>query len=198
MTSGMVQIRPDVSLAMNSDDQQSSAQSSMGSTPGHITALIRHFDDLRDNTHGGSVSRRDKETHFVHAVELVEPIARQALAEMNEYLLLNTGSVVATGVQHDGEGGLRASWNLGWPEQQTAGVAPVTLLAYYGVGFHHPHLRGATVGDWPLNVFTTRDAADQLPIMRAIAAADLHNLVFQADYRIVPAVTRGNARGLHA
>jgi len=177
---------------MSRDDQQSSTQppTPLSSTPGHLTALIRHFNDLRDNTHGGSVSRRDKETHFVHAVELLDPFARQTLAEMNTYLLLNTGSVVATALQRDNEGGLRASWNLAWPEEQTAGVAPVTLLAYYGFGFHHPHLRGATVGDWPLNVFTTRDAADQLPIMRAIAAADLHNLVFQADYRIVPAVTR--------
>jgi hypothetical protein len=46
------------------------------------------------------------------------------------------------------------------------------------------------VHDWPLNVFTVSDAADQLPILRAITTADLHNLVFQADYRIIPAVTR--------
>jgi hypothetical protein len=85
---------------------------------------------------------------------------------------------------------LSASWDLEWPEQLAAGVAPVTLLAYYGVGFHHPHLRGATVRDWPLNVFTIQDAADQLPILRAIATSDLHNLVFQADYRIIPAVMR--------
>jgi len=26
--------------------------------------------------------------------------------------------------------------------------------------------------------------------MRAIAPSDLHNLVFQSDYRIIPAVTR--------
>jgi hypothetical protein len=152
--------------------------------------LIRHFDDLRDNTHGGSVSRHDKEAHFACAVELVAPVARQALDETNTHLLLDTGRVVATGLHRDAEGGLRASWDLAWPEQRAAGVAPVTLLAYYGSGFHHPHLRGATVGDWPLNVFTTHDAADQLPIMRAIVAADLHNLVFQADYRIIPAVTR--------
>jgi hypothetical protein len=85
---------------------------------------------------------------------------------------------------------LTATWALAWPEQQVAGVAPVTLLAYYGIGFHHPHLRGATVGDWPLNLFTSQDAADQLPILRAIVTADLHNLVFQADYRIIPAVMR--------
>jgi hypothetical protein len=64
------------------------------------------------------------------------------------------------------------------------------LHAYFGAGFHHPHLRGATVGDWPLNVFSVQDATDQLPILRAIATTDLHNLVFQSDYRIIPAVTR--------
>ena len=46
------------------------------------------------------------------------------------------------------------------------------------------------MGDWPLNVFTIHDAAEQLPIMRAIVTGDLHNLVFQADYRIIPAVMR--------
>jgi hypothetical protein len=45
--------------------------------------------------------------------------------------------------------------------------------------------------DWPLNVFTTSDAAaDQLHLLRAIASAELHNLVFQADYTTVPAVSR--------
>ncbi|MCW3045208.1 MAG: hypothetical protein JWL57_3366 [Actinobacteria bacterium] len=159
-------------------------------SPGHVTALIRHFNDLRDRTHGGSVSREDKEAHFAHAVELLAPVARQALEEINTHLLLDTGRVIATGLQREADGSLSASWDLAWPEQLAAGVGPVTLLAYYGIGFHHPHLRGATVRDWPLNVFTIHDAADLLPIMRAIATGDLHNLVFQADYRIIPAVTR--------
>lgn len=45
------------------------------------------------------------------------------------------------------------------------------------------------VGDRPLNVFTKHDAADQLSEFRAIATAELHNLV-QADYRIIHAVMR--------
>jgi hypothetical protein len=163
---------------------------SASSTPGHVTALIRHFDDLRDRTHGGSVSRHDKEAHFAHAVELLAPVARQALDEINGDLLLDTGQIVAPGLERDADGSLTASWDLRWPEQLAVGVAPVTLLAYYGIDFHHPHLRGATVGDWPLNVFTVHDAADQLPILRAIVTGDLHNLVFQADYRIIPAVMR--------
>jgi len=47
--------------------------------PAYVTALMRHFVDLRDNTHGGSTSRQDKEDHFAHAVELLEPVARQVL-----------------------------------------------------------------------------------------------------------------------
>jgi hypothetical protein len=70
------------------------------------------------------------------------------------------------------------------------------LQAYFGGGFHHPHLRGTTVRDWPLNVFSEEDATAQLPILRAIASSDLHNFVYQSDYRIVPAMTanRANSR----
>lgn len=57
-------------------------------------------------------------------------------------------------------------------------VAALTRHLLYGAGFHRPHLRGATVGGWPLN---------------AIDAAALHNLVFRADYRIVPAVNQSKS-----
>ena len=46
-----------------------------GAVPAHITSLIRHFEDLRDGTHGGSASRKDKEAHFEKAVQLLTPIA---------------------------------------------------------------------------------------------------------------------------
>ena len=184
---------------MSDRHEESGAQvSTSPSPPAHITALLRHFEDLRDGTHGGSVRREDKETHVAHAVELLATVARRALDELNAHLLLDTGSVVATGLRRDDDGGLSASWNLVWPEQQAAGIAPVTLLAHYGIGFHHPHLRGATVGDWPLNIFTPRDASDQLPMLRDVVTADLHNLVFQADYRIIPAVIRPSNDSRHA
>jgi hypothetical protein len=66
---------------MNGDRRQQSP-------PGHVTALIRPFDDLRDGTHGGSVSRPDKEAHFGRAVELLVPVAHQALEEINTHLLV--------------------------------------------------------------------------------------------------------------
>jgi hypothetical protein len=100
--------------------EQSPAQvsTSPSSTPGHVTALIRHFTDLRGGTHGGSVSRRDNETHFAHAVDLLDPVVRRALDEINTYLLLDTGRVVATGLQRGADRSLSASWELAWPEQQ--------------------------------------------------------------------------------
>src|SRR5260370_20264136 len=166
------------------------AGESESSAPGHLTALMRQFVDLRDGTHGGSASRHDKETHFERAVELLAPVARQALDEITSHLLLNTGKIVATGLQRESDGSMSASWDLTWPEQKKAGVPAVSLYAYYGIGFTHPHLRGSTVRDWPLNVFTVNDARDQLPILRAISTSDLHNLVFKSDYRIIPAVQR--------
>jgi hypothetical protein len=157
--------------------------------PAYITSLIRHFEDLRDGTHGGSASRKDKEAHFEKAVQLLAPVARRVLTEMNTNLLLDTGSLTETGLQRTADGGLNASWILSWPEQRAAGVQPIAFHAYFGSGFHHPHLRGTTVQDWPLNVFSGEDAAAQLSILRAIASSDLHNLVYRSDYRIVPAVT---------
>src|SRR5207302_4695027 len=115
----------------------------------------------------GSKSRKDKEAHFEKAVELLAPIARQVLAEVNTGLLLDTGWLSETGLRRTADGGLEASWALSWPEQQVAGIPPVVLHAYFGAAFHHPHLRGTTVHDWPLNVFNDKDAADQLSILRA-------------------------------
>lgn len=158
--------------------------------PAQVNALARHFADLRDGTHGNAHSRADKERLFATAVELLDRYARAALNEVNTHLLLDTGTVTATGPRSDDDGGTEAVWTLSWPEQRDTGLEPVTLHAFYGSGFHHPHLRGATVGDWPLNVFDETDAAAQLPTLRAIAAADLHNLVFQRDFRIIPATAR--------
>src|SRR6202166_2907339 len=161
--------------------------------PAYITSLIRHFEDLRDGTHGGSTSRKDKEAHFEKAVQLLDPIARQVLTEVNTSLLLDTGQLTETGLRRIADGGLTATWALSWPEQRAAGIQPIVLQAYFGGGFHHPHLRGTTVRDWPLNVFSEEDAAAQPPIIRAIASSDLHNLVYLSDYRIVPVVTANRA-----
>jgi hypothetical protein len=157
--------------------------------PAHLMGLYRHFVDLRDGKHGdNAVTRKDKERLFAEAVHFLDAYARQALTEMNETLLLNTGNITASGLIRSSSNDLAATWTLSWSEQAKRHVQPVTLQAFFGHGFHHPHLRGATVGNWPMNVFSKADAAAELTTLRAIANADLHNLVFQSDYRIIPAV----------
>jgi hypothetical protein len=162
--------------------------------PAHLRGLLRHFADLRDGTHGdGAVTRADKEQLFSAAVGFLDSYARQALREINDALLLGSGSITASGVTRSASGDLSGIWTLGWPEQERAGIAPIKLEAFFGHNFHHPHLRGGTVGVWPLNVFSDADAAIELPTLRSIASAELHNLVFQSDYRIVPVTLRGGS-----
>ena len=109
---------------------------SQSTIPAYITSLIRHFEDLRDGTHGGSASRKDKEAHFEKAVQLLAPIARKVLIEINTSMLLDTGQLTETGLRRTAEG-LTASWALSWPEQRAAGVEPIALQAYFGGSFHH-------------------------------------------------------------
>ena len=163
---------------------------SVNSRPAYTAALLRHFVDLRDGTHGGAGSRRDKERLFAAAVALLDPYARQVLGEINRYLLLDTGDVTATGVRRSAGGGVDATWALTWPDQRAAGIEPLVIRAYYGSGFLHPHLQSGTVGDWPLNVFDEQQAAAEVHTMRAMASAELQNLVLQlgGDIRIIPAV----------
>ncbi|NHC12498.1 hypothetical protein [Motilibacter deserti] len=139
-----------------------------------LEALARHLADLRDGVHDGVAGRGDKERSFARTVDLLDPVARQALAEVDEQLLHGTGTVTASGVVRSSDGGTEASWTLHWPEQQRRGLPGVTLQAHFERSFHHPHLRGTTVGEWPLNVFSAADAED------------LHNLVYRSDWSLVP------------
>src|SRR2546429_2918464 len=76
------------------------------------TALLRHFADLRDGSHGGITSRPDKERLFAQAVVLIDPYAHRALDEINADLLLDTGELTATGVRRSATAGLDAVWML--------------------------------------------------------------------------------------
>ena len=168
----------------------SSREDADGSRPPYTQALLRHFVDLRDGTHSGVSSRRDKERLYIAAVALLDPHARRVLEEINRHLLRDTGEVAATGVRRSADGGSEAVWALTWPQQRAAGINPIVLRAYFGSGFAHPHLQSGTIGDWPLNVFDEAQAAAELPTLRAMAAADIHNLVFElgGDVRIIPAI----------
>src|SRR4051812_23542405 len=99
-----------------------------------VGALLRHFMDLREGTHGGAAPRQDKERLFGEAVGLIGPYVRQALEEVDQTLLLNTGIVHESGMTRTPDGGLASSWTLSWPEQRAADVEPIIVEAHFGRG----------------------------------------------------------------
>jgi hypothetical protein len=81
---------------------------SQSTMPAYITSLIRHFEDLRDGTHGGSASREGSATAGAYRPP--------GLNEMNMNLLRDTGHLTESGLRRTPDGGLNASWVLTWPE----------------------------------------------------------------------------------
>ena len=109
---------------------------------------------------------------------LLDPYARQVLGEINTYLLRDTGQVTATGVCRSGDGGLDAIGRCHGQSSRPphlAGRHPRLLRRRSS----SPASAGGTAGDWPLNVFDEKEAAAELPTMRAAASAELQNLVLQ-------------------
>jgi hypothetical protein len=100
-----------------------------------------------------------------------------------EGICFDTASRSAKSVRASSRASIRAA-----DSARSTTPRPIVIRAFYGAGAHHPHLQGGTVGDRPLNVFDMGRAAALLPTLRDIASAEIHNLVFQADYRIIPAV----------
>src|SRR5258707_12119458 len=90
---------------------------SQGARPASASALLRHFADLRDGTHGGARSRRDKERLFAAAIPLLDPYARQALEEINASLLLGTGQLTAPGLRDSAAGGRDCLCAFSWTGQ---------------------------------------------------------------------------------
>ena len=56
-------------------------------------SALRHFIDLRDGTHGGLKSRDEKESIFSQEIEIIDPVVRKVLTEVNSSFLLGQGSV---------------------------------------------------------------------------------------------------------
>ena len=129
-------------------------------------------------------------------MQLLAPIARQVLTEMNATLLLDTGQLTESGLRRTPDGGLKRI--LGVELARTAGSrhranrAPSLFrrrLPPPSSSRHDsPRLAAERVHE--------EDAAAQLSILRAIASSDLHNLVYLSDYRIVPVVTANPSAAL--
>jgi hypothetical protein len=155
--------------------------------------LLRHLQDLRSGTYEGAMSRGAKEVVYRQGVELLRPVAVEILEEANTLFLNGTGTVQMIGPEEDGSGGLVTRFELSWPEQRAARVMrgpngplqPVRIVVSYQ-GFLHPHLSGSTAGLWPFQVTSAADAGRQKGVLAAIVELELHQRIFETDWRILP------------
>lgn len=61
-----------------------------------------------------------------------------------------------------------------------------TLVVNYSQNFLHPHLAGSTVGYWPFQVTSEADAERQKGILASIVELELHQRIYETDWRIIP------------
>jgi hypothetical protein len=157
--------------------------------------LMRHLADLVARRYEGAQSWVDRVAVFDRAVELLDPVVRGVFAEADAAFLEHTGEITRRRVE-DSDGSVGERWELSWPRQRKAvsrhgdPVGPVQVIAWFKRNFNHAHLRGSTAGDWPLQVTTTDDAARQLPIVRAIVEAELHQKIYEGRYPVMPVAVR--------
>jgi hypothetical protein len=164
--------------------------------------LFRHLEDLRSDSYEGATDRADREARFERAVGLMDPVVRRVLEETNATFLDGTGTVERRAVTVEAGSDALAAWEMSWPEQRRTanvrsggGVGPIQVVALFAAGFTHPHLRGSSAGNWPLQVVNEADAERQEPIVRAIVEAELHERVFEGTWRIVPSFVRSADSG---
>jgi hypothetical protein len=156
--------------------------------------LLRHLQDLRSGTYEGAMSRGAKEEVYRQGINLLRSVAVEILEEANTLFLNGTGTVQMIGPEEDGSGGLVTRFELSWPEQRAARVTrgpsgplqPVRIVVNYSQGFLHPHLSGSSAGFWPFQVTSAADAERQKGVLAAIVELELHQRIFETDWRILP------------
>jgi hypothetical protein len=156
--------------------------------------LLRHLQDLRSGTYEGTLSRGAKEVVYRQGIKLLRSVAVETLEEANTLFLNGTGNVQMIGPEEDGSGGLVTRFELSWPVQQRAQVIrgpkgplqPVRIVVNYSQGEVHPHLSGTTAGFWPFQVTSAADAGRQKGVLAAIVELELHQRIFETDWRILP------------
>lgn len=107
------------------------------------------------------------------------------------------------GPEEDGSGGLVTCFELSWPEQRAARVIrgpngplqPVRIVVNYSQGELHPHLSGSNAGFWPFQVTSEADAGRQKGVLAAIVELELHQRIFETDWRILPSDGRSKKLG---
>ncbi len=155
----------------------------------------RHLQDLVTRTFEGAAGWPERVGLFDRAADLLDPVVRAALGQADELFLDRTGTIERRRATPP-DGGVAEHWELSWPRQRSAvgrdggPVPPVQVIALFRRGFSHPHLRGSTAGDWPMQVLDEADAARQAPVVAAIVEAELHQRIFEGRWGVVPRTVR--------
>ena len=166
--------------------------------PPRAADIFRHLGDLRSGTYEGARPWPERVEVFRRAVSLLDPVVRRILEQANAVFLRGSGTIHHR-AGDDRDGGAYAHWELSWPEQRRSAarhggrVEPVQVIAVFGRGNTHPHLRGAVAGMWPCQVTAAADAERQEPILRAIVECELHERIFQGTWHVIPAFTSQDA-----
>ena len=161
----------------------------------------RHIHDLRTHSYEGAASRAEREMVFRCAFDLMTPVARQVLTDINQSFLLGLGRATVICPTRTEEGGLIGSWEMTWPLLEQARnrfnqepLQPLAIHAVFplkptlGMEWTHPHFailrfccHEGLAAAWPMQVISEEDAWRQEPILRVMAEADLHEKTFLAD-----------------
>jgi hypothetical protein len=164
-----------------------------------LNGIARHMEDLRTDSYEGAVGP-EREARYRAAFDLLSTVATGVLADVNELLLGGTGDISIQPPGPDGHGGLIGSWMLSWPALREArsrltgkALSPVTISAVWPAGFVHPHLiaggavdpRAASLTAWPMQIASAEEAAQQEPLLWALATAEVHDRIYQSTWRVV-------------
>jgi hypothetical protein len=164
-----------------------------------IDGLRRHAEDLRTDSYEGA-SGAEREAPYRVAFDFLSIVATGVLGDINELLLRGTGDISVRTPGPDGHGGLIGSWLLSWPALREArsrltgkALSPVTISAVWPAGFVHPHLvaggpvnaRADSLVAWPMQIASAEEAAQQEPLLWAIATAEVHDRIYQSSWRVI-------------
>lgn len=165
------------------------------SRPERAQDIRRHVHDLVTRTFEGRSEWPERVALFDRAVQLLDPLVCAVLAEVDELFLDSTGTLTRRRVEED-DGSVAQRWELSWPRQRSATgrdggpVAPMRVVALFRRSFNHPHLRGSSAGDWPMQVLDEADAVRQEPVVRALVEAELHQRIFEGRWHVLPSAVR--------
>ena len=154
-----------------------------------VPDFARHLGDLADDAYEGARDRGEREAVFRQAVDLLDPVVRDVLTELDTLYLGGVGQVGFSWVPD--AAGLQATWSISWAKHEAATrrpkldgpprVDPIQISVIFPPGWTHGHIKGSHVGHWPLQVLDQSDAERQYEVIWAVAEAELHEWIYTAE-----------------